>query len=268
MKIWTTEHIFPHNWETVVQSQFRKYPNPHNTAVLGTDVVSRRVDSAGVLHSHRLITSDWALAPWVQRLIGANQETYAHEYSQVDPKSRVMEMNSINLTFCSFVNMKEKMSYYPHPEDSSKTLMRQETIVTVQGVPLSSYMESIIVNTVSANAHKGRNAIDWVVEKIGQESKNISGLLDKITDEVQELRDTVADSVITTAKSSIDDLRKNLADLSLTDVGKDISSIQVQCSRGVVPRSILSAEEAISLSNIRQAVPLTSSQTANINIEK
>ena len=34
-----------------------------------------------------------------------------------------------------------------------------------------SYMESIIVNTVSSNASKGRNAIDWVVEKIGSESK-------------------------------------------------------------------------------------------------
>ena len=32
-------------------------------------------------------------------------------------------------------------------------------------------MESIIVNTVSSNASKGRSAIDWVVEKIGSESK-------------------------------------------------------------------------------------------------
>ena len=83
---------------------------------------------------------DWALAPWVQRLIGANRECYAHEYSSVDPKSRLMEMKSINLTFCSFVNMKEQMSYFPHPEDNSKTLMRQETIVTVQGVPLTRYV--------------------------------------------------------------------------------------------------------------------------------
>ena len=58
MKIWTSEHIFDHNWDTVVQSQFRKYPNPHNKSVLGTDVYDRRVDpSTGVLHSHRIITS-------------------------------------------------------------------------------------------------------------------------------------------------------------------------------------------------------------------
>jgi len=229
----------------VVQSQFRKYPNPHNKSVLGTDVYDRRVDpSTGVLHSHRIITSDWALAPWVQRLIGANRECYAHEYSSVDPKLRLMEMKSINLTFCSFVNMKEQMSYFPHPEDSSKTMMRQETLVTVKGVPLTSYMESIIVNTVSSNASKGKQAIEWVVDTIGKESKNISGILDKITDHVQELRDTVSENVIATAKSSIDDLRKNLPDL--IEVGKDISSIQVQCSRSV-PRSILSAEESISV---------------------
>jgi hypothetical protein len=41
MKIWSTEHVFNHSWETLTQSQWRKYPNPHNPAVLGTDVVAR-----------------------------------------------------------------------------------------------------------------------------------------------------------------------------------------------------------------------------------
>ena len=58
MKIWTSEHIFDHTWDTVVKSQFRKYPNPHNNSVLGTDVYDRRVDpETGILHSHRIITS-------------------------------------------------------------------------------------------------------------------------------------------------------------------------------------------------------------------
>ena len=70
MKIWTTEHVFNHNWETVTQSQWRKYPNPHNPAVLGSDVVSRHVGQDGVLHSHRILISEWAFPAWVQRLIG------------------------------------------------------------------------------------------------------------------------------------------------------------------------------------------------------
>ena len=52
MRIWTSEHVFNHSWETVTTGQWQKYPNPHNQAVLGTDVVDRKVE-AGVLHTHR-----------------------------------------------------------------------------------------------------------------------------------------------------------------------------------------------------------------------
>ena len=124
----------------------------------------------------RIITSDWGLADWVQRLIGTNRVCYASEKSMVDPKNRLMEMYSKNLTFNSYVNMEEKMTYTEDPEDNSRTMCKQEMIVTVQGVPLTSYMEGIIVNTVSNNSSKGKAAIEWVVEKLGQECRldNIS----------------------------------------------------------------------------------------------
>ena len=98
---------------------------------------------------------------------------YASEYSTVDPKRRLMEMKSKNMSFCNFVNMEEKMTYTPDPENPSRTLMKQETVVTVQGVPLTSYMEGIIVNTVSSNSSKGRAAIEWIVEKLGSECRCI-----------------------------------------------------------------------------------------------
>ena len=127
----------------------------------------------------RIITSDWGLADWVQRLIGTNRVCYASEKSLVDPQNRLMEMHSKNLTFNSYVNMEEKMTYTADPEDNSRTMCKQEMIVTVQGVPLTSYMEGIIVNTVSNNSSKGKAAIEWVVEKLGQECRlvNISFLL-------------------------------------------------------------------------------------------
>ena len=120
------------------------------------------------LTTFRIITSDWGLADWVQRLIGANRVCYASEVSRVDPGNRCMEMHSKNLSFCSYVNMEEKMTYVA---DSDKTLLRQKMIVTVRGVPLTSYMEGIIVNTVSSNSSKGKAAIEWVVEKLGQECR-------------------------------------------------------------------------------------------------
>merc|ERR1712001_184801 len=86
-----------------------------------------------------------------------SRETHGYEYSVVDAKARTMEMISVNLTFCNFVSMRERMKYSPHPEDpQNKTLLTSEMIVTVRNVPLTTYMESIILNTVSNNANKGR----------------------------------------------------------------------------------------------------------------
>lgn len=50
--------------------------------------------------------------------------------------------------------MDETLSYEPHPEDKAKTLLKQEAVVTVQGIPLNSYMEDILTNTIMLNANK------------------------------------------------------------------------------------------------------------------
>lgn len=231
MKIWTSEHVFNHNWETVTQSQWRKYPNPHNTAVLGTDVIERHVDTNNVLHTQRIITSDWNLAQWVQRLVGANRTAYGFEYSTVDPKNRIMNLRTRNLTFCNWVSMDENMSYIPHPEDPSKTMLKQETVVSVQGVPLTSYMESIIVNTVSNNSGKGRKAIEWVTEKLGTETKNLSTSLDRIKYEIVDLKNVVEDRLIATAKASIDELQRDLRKIHPP------MQLQAQTERNESPRS-------------------------------
>ena len=77
--------------------------------------------------------------------------------------------------------MEEKMRYTPDPLDKDKTLLHQEMIVTVQGVPLTSYMEGIIVNTVSNNSSKGKAAIEWVVEKLGQECRLVNNIVGEHT---------------------------------------------------------------------------------------
>lgn len=48
----------------------------------------------------------------------------------------------------------ETVTYMPHPEDSNKTLQKQEAIVTVHGMPLESYMENLMANKISVNAGK------------------------------------------------------------------------------------------------------------------
>lgn len=59
--------FFSHPWETVAQAAWRKYPNPMNPAVLGTDVIEREVVN-GVLYTHRLVSSKWGIPGWAQKV--------------------------------------------------------------------------------------------------------------------------------------------------------------------------------------------------------
>jgi len=201
MKIWTSEHTFNHPWETVATAAWRKYPNPHNPAVIGTDVVERRVVD-GVLHSHRLVSSKWYFPRWAQALIGSAKICYASEQSEVNPTARQMILRTINLTFCRHIAVNETLKYTQHPTDPSKTLLTQEAVVTVKGVPLTNYMEDLLTNTISNNAGKGRQAMEWVINKLNSEVKD----LQRSTDEIITQTKKSLDDITSSAKKSMDDI--------------------------------------------------------------
>ncbi|CAD7079159.1 unnamed protein product [Hermetia illucens] len=212
MKIWTSEHTFNHSWETVAQAAWRKYPNPMNPAVIGTDVVERKVVD-GVLHTHRLVSSKWYFPKWAQAILGTAKVCYASEKSTVDPKERQMTLKTINLTFCRHISVDEVLYYTPHPTDPSKTLLKQEATVTVEGVPLSRYMEDLLTSKISVNAGKGRQGLEWVIAKLNTEiSSQVKGIAESAA------RST--DGLLSHTKKSLDDMtesaRKSMDDLSAT----------------------------------------------------
>jgi len=191
MKIWESQHTFSHPWETVTKALWRKYPNPLNPHVIGVDIVDRRVTPEGHLFSERLMTTEWGLANWVKKLIGFDEHAYAHEISTVDPENKTLSINSRNLTFDSKVNVEERISYSPHPEDPAKTLMTQQAIVTVQGVPLTSYMEQLMTSSIAGNASKGREALESVIVRVQSEAKDIKETLTKLDSELKTSLDDI-----------------------------------------------------------------------------
>lgn len=199
MKIWTEEHTFNHPWETVATAAWRKYPNPMNPAVVGVDVIERNV-SGSVLTSHRLVSTCWGLPTWAVKILGADRTCFASEHSEVDVSTKTMTMQSRNLTFCNEMSIDEKLTYCPHPTKSDCTLMRQEAVVTVKGIPLSSYLEGFVTNTISVNANKGRQAMEWVIGKIDREVQDLTSRTVKSVDEITSA-----------AKKGMDDLT-HLAD--------------------------------------------------------
>lgn len=218
MKIWTSEHTFNHPWETVAQAAWRKYPNPMNPAVIGTDVVERKVVD-GVLVTHRLVSSKWYFPRWAQALIGTAKICYASERSEVNPDERQMTLQTRNLSFCRYIAVDETVWYTPHPSDTSKTLLKQEAVVTVQGVPLSNYMEDLLANKISLNAGKGRQAIEWVIGKIDSEIKELANTACKSTDELLSQTKKSLDDITSTARRSMDDISSK-AKRSLDDIEK------------------------------------------------
>ncbi|XP_051879977.1 PRELI domain containing protein 3A isoform X1 [Pristis pectinata] len=155
MRIWSSEHLFSHPWETVIKAAMRKYPNPMNPNVVGVDVLERNLDTRGRLHSQRLLCTEWGIPSIVMTILGTNRTTtYIKEHSVVDPVERTMELCSSNITLSNLVSVDERLIYRPHPENPEKTILTQEAIITVKGVILSSYLEGLMANTISANAGK------------------------------------------------------------------------------------------------------------------
>jgi hypothetical protein len=167
MKIWSSEHVFNHTWDNVVKAALQKYPNPINPSVIGVDVVDRVIDpTTAVIKSHRLLTSKWNISPWITNILGGNSMIFGSEHSVIDLKNHVFSLRSRNLTFNTVVNVDEKLTYSIHPEDSKKTLLKQEAIITVQNVPVIDYLEKLMVTNINANSKKGRQAIEYIIEKM------------------------------------------------------------------------------------------------------
>ncbi|CAF1015983.1 unnamed protein product, partial [Didymodactylos carnosus] len=99
-------------------------------------------------------------------LINMDGVGYGSEHSIIDANKRLMMLRTRNLTLNRYLSVEENLQYMPHPENNSKTLLKQEATITVKNVPLTNYMEALIEKTINSNANKGRQAIEWVIRRM------------------------------------------------------------------------------------------------------
>ncbi|CAD7671859.1 unnamed protein product [Nyctereutes procyonoides] len=162
MKIWNSEHVFDHPWETVRAAAMQKYPNSINPSVVGVDVLDRHIDPSGKSHNHRLST-EWGLPSIVKSLIGAaTTKAYVQEHSVVDAAGKTMELKSTNISFTNMVSVDERLIYKPHPQDPEKNFS------------VSSYLEGLMASTISSNANEGQEAMEWVTHKLNAEVEGLA----------------------------------------------------------------------------------------------
>lgn len=206
MRIWSSEHTFNHTWDTVVTAAWRKYPNPHNPSVTGLDVIERKMDDEGRLRSHRLMSTTWGMPLWVAKLIGIQEVCYASEHSIVDPKSKTFSLNSRNVTLANVLRVDEKLVYTQHPKDPTKTLLTQEATVTVQGLPWCNKLEQLVTDSMSKNAGKGRDAMEWVIDSIKKEAIEFSTEAQKCMDNMEKEAKKFTQELSVEAKKCMDNV--------------------------------------------------------------
>lgn len=187
MKIWTSEHVFEHDWETVVKAAWRKYPNPMSSGVTAMDVVRQTFD-AGKILSERVIQSHFHIPSWASKLTGFSGTQYSHEYTVIDPTNKTMSLTTRNLNGAHFLRVDEKLTYLPHAADPSKTVLKQEAIVTITLPAFAEYCEKTFLSVYSTNAAKGRSGVEWVIDHMKKEYAEIS---DKLSNEVLEMSEKV-----------------------------------------------------------------------------
>ena len=98
---------------------WRKYPNKLNPNVVAVDVLDRRVEEDGTLHSVRVLGTNWNMPAFVTAILGMPDMCYALEYSVVDPVTKTMTLKSVNYTFSSVTEVIESIKYRENPEDLS-----------------------------------------------------------------------------------------------------------------------------------------------------
>ncbi|CAM6099750.1 unnamed protein product [Calypogeia fissa] len=178
------EHVYKHPWERVTAANWRKYSDPEHKSqlshVLEVDTISRQLDSdSGQLLCTRVIAVNAPGPWWLQRILGT---TVCHclENSTVDGKKRSMEMTTRNVTLNNFLEVEEKCSYTPHPENPGWTVFKQETNITCASLSgrLASMAEKIeqrCVENFQKNSARGRDVMERVCSFLEQESSATLG---------------------------------------------------------------------------------------------
>jgi len=198
MKLFATQHLFFHPWNLVSAAHWVKYPNELTPHVVHVDYLNRSVDpETGILRTERILTCKQNFPDFILRLLGGHCEAYVHEISEINPKTQTLTLKTKNLTMSNMITVEETCIYTPFSEDTSKTTLKQYAQITsLNGlIWLRNKIEDFCLDRFSMNAHKGKVALETVLDKFVEETKEVythlthfeppSIILEEVSDLVQ-----------------------------------------------------------------------------------
>lgn len=201
MKLFSSEHVYDHEWKTVTFAAQNKYPNPFSSHVVAVDVLNRHIDDQGILVSERLITYKGFLPSWLKSVTGvsmASANTYIHEITKVNVHTGEMELESENVTGREYMSVTEKCNY-ARQGAVTKFTQTAEMKAGYGWSMVKAMLESKMVERFDNSAAQGRRGLQYVIdnleESVGALSKNVDEMSKEIDHALEEAKCAVAQNV-------------------------------------------------------------------------
>lgn len=176
MRVFSSTYTLDYSWPEVSTANWQKYSpwNQHSSHVTAVDTLSRHVDPAtGILRTERLLTCTQPMPPWLSALLGNPSPTsHVYETSYVNPHAQRVTLCSSNLTFGTFLSVRETVLYEPDVSSTTepgqeRTRFTQEARITARcggWRKIREKIEEVSVERFGDNARKGREGFEAVLE--------------------------------------------------------------------------------------------------------
>ncbi|XP_073956386.1 real-time [Choristoneura fumiferana] len=159
-------HKFP--FEMVMAAYERRFPSCPQIPVVVECVIT--ADSWSADDSQRDTSRRCQLnveAPYLLKKMVGVDYVYFMQTNHLDLKERVLEIEAINETFSSRVEVLEKCRYYVHPENPQWTCFEQSALLDVKNFfGLESTVEKIAMKQYSSNIAKGKELIESFMKEV------------------------------------------------------------------------------------------------------
>jgi len=169
MKFFQADFEYFHPWDNVTTAIWKKYPNEKTNHVLSVDTLTETVDpETGILTVERLLTCRQSVPYLFKQIVKGSDVSYVHEISVIDPKNKIFDANSINLSFSNYLCIEESVNYKVDPLSPSKTLFHQQAQISAPGLvsQLAGYLEDASISRFKNNSAVGREALSSVLERL------------------------------------------------------------------------------------------------------
>ena len=158
--------MYRENWDTVTSAWWVKYPNPESSHVKEIHTVKRDI-SDDRFTMRRVFYLEYGLPAWIQRVFKITMEGWATEDVECSRKDRCLIATGRNITFNSFFQFQEEISYSEHPENSEWTLFNQRMQFRVLGFGiLTNKLETAARDSAASRSASGLAVMDSVISKL------------------------------------------------------------------------------------------------------